>query len=95
MDSKAPYFDGTQVCAQMDPEIFFPINPSVTKGNKRIVKSICGSCHFETECLEYALTNDVTGIWANTSDNDRRIIRKKRRLPAPPTVSSLISNLVS
>ncbi len=95
MKTIAPYFDGTQLCAQTDPELFFPSSPVLTVKHKRLTQPICNACHFKSECLEYALTTDVSGIWANTSDNDRRLLRRKRGLPAPSTVGSLITKLVS
>jgi len=75
---KAPYFDGTQLCAQTDPELFFPENAGETNRTKRIVKQICGQCEFQVDCLEYALTHDVSGIWGGMSDSERRMMRRKR-----------------
>lgn len=76
--AKAPQFDGTQPCAHMDPELFFPEGSSsaVVKA-KKMLAPVCGSCPFQEPCLDYALHTDVQGIWAGTTDSDRRLIRRK------------------
>ena len=75
----APFFDGSQVCAQVDPELFFPENRVEALKNIRIVRPLCASCEFRNPCLEYALVNrEVLGIWAGTTERERRYLRKKR-----------------
>ena len=39
------------LCAQTDPEAFFPEKG----GSTREAKRICGSCEVSSECLDYAL----------------------------------------
>jgi WhiB family redox-sensing transcriptional regulator len=40
-------------------------------------KSVCCQCPVTTECLEFALeTNQDTGIWGGTSEEERRQIRR-------------------
>jgi WhiB family redox-sensing transcriptional regulator len=75
---KAPYFDGTQPCAQTDPELFFPENAGEANRTKRVVKQICGHCEFQADCLEYGLTHDVFGIWGGMLDSERRMMKRKR-----------------
>jgi WhiB family redox-sensing transcriptional regulator len=94
----APYFDGTQPCMKTDPEVFFPELPTRPNSeDKRYysilveqAKSICNSCPFNVECLQYALYNDVTGVWGGTVDSDRRAIRKTRNI-LPPKPMSLVT----
>lgn len=91
----APYFDGTQPCMKIDPEVFFPeLPPRPNSEDKRYysilveqAKSICDSCPFIAPCLQYALYNDVTGIWGGTVDSDRNSIRKVRKIPPPKPMS--------
>ncbi|MFC6354820.1 WhiB family transcriptional regulator [Luethyella okanaganae] len=62
------------LCAQTDPEAFFPEKG----GSTRDAKKICGSCEVRTECLEYALANDERfGIWGGLSERERRKLRKR------------------
>ena len=62
------------LCAQTDPEAFFPEKG----GSTREAKKICVGCEVKAECLEYALEHDERfGIWGGLSERERR--RLKRR----------------
>ena len=62
------------LCAQTDPEAFFPEKG----GSTREAKRVCLSCDVRGECLEYALAHDERfGIWGGLSERERR--RLKRR----------------
>jgi WhiB family transcriptional regulator, redox-sensing transcriptional regulator len=62
------------LCAQTDPEAFFPEKG----GSTREAKKICTGCEVRSECLEYALSKDERfGIWGGLSERERR--RLKRR----------------
>jgi WhiB family redox-sensing transcriptional regulator len=62
------------LCAQTDPEAFFPEKG----GSTREAKRVCLSCDVRGECLEYALGHDERfGIWGGLSERERR--RLKRR----------------
>ena len=57
------------LCAQTDPEQFFPEKGGTTAHAKKV----CASCPVRVECLEYALTNgERYGIWGGTSERERR-----------------------
>ncbi|TQM63385.1 WhiB family transcriptional regulator [Klugiella xanthotipulae] len=62
------------LCAQTDPEAFFPEKG----GSTRDAKKICTSCEVRSQCLEYALENDERfGIWGGLSERERRKLRKR------------------
>ncbi|BBE22085.1 hypothetical protein MN0502_09680 [Arthrobacter sp. MN05-02] len=62
------------LCAQTDPEAFFPEKG----GSTRDAKKVCGACMVKSECLEYALENDERfGIWGGLSERERRRLRKR------------------
>lgn len=62
------------LCAQTDPEAFFPEKG----GSTRDAKKVCGACTVKQECLEYALANDERfGIWGGLSERERRKLRKR------------------
>lgn len=50
-------------------------------------KAACSQCQFVTPCLEYALENDVVGVWGGTDEKDRREIRKSQGLPTPRSIT--------
>ncbi len=61
------------LCAQTDPEAFFPEKG----GSTREAKRVCQECTVRTECLEYALGNDERfGIWGGLSERERRKLRR-------------------
>ena len=61
------------LCAQTDPEAFFPEKG----GSTRDAKKICTTCEVKTECLEYALQNDERfGSWGGVSERERRKLKK-------------------
>ena len=62
------------LCAQTDPEAFFPEKGGSTRDATRI----CTSCEVRSQCLEYALANDERfGIWGGLSERERRKLRKR------------------
>ncbi len=62
------------LCAETDPEAFFPEKG----GSTREAKKICTGCDVRTECLEYALGNDERfGIWGGLSERERRRLRRQ------------------
>ncbi|WP_448061601.1 WhiB family transcriptional regulator [Cellulomonas hominis] len=62
------------LCAQTDPEAFFPEKG----GSTREAKKVCAGCDVRGECLEYALANDERfGIWGGLSERERRKIKRR------------------
>lgn len=61
------------LCAQTDPEAFFPEKG----GSTREAKKICQRCAVRNECLEYALGHDERfGIWGGLSERERRRLKR-------------------
>jgi WhiB family redox-sensing transcriptional regulator len=62
------------LCAQTDPEAFFPEKG----GSTREAKRICQGCEVRSECLGYALAHDERfGIWGGLSERERRRLKKR------------------
>ena len=62
------------LCAETDPEAFFPEKG----GSTREAKKICTGCEVKAQCLEYALSNDERfGIWGGLSERERRRLRRR------------------
>lgn len=63
------------LCAQVDPDAFFPESTSPA----HTAKKICSMCRVRPECLNYALENNETeGVWGGKSPRERQALR-----PAP------------
>jgi WhiB family redox-sensing transcriptional regulator len=62
------------LCAETDPESFFPPKG----GSTREAKRTCRSCEVRAECLEYALNTDqMFGIWGGMSERERRRLKRQ------------------
>jgi len=73
-DDTALAWQADALCAQTDPEAFFPEKG----GSTRDAKKICTTCEVKGECLEYALQNDERfGIWGGLSERERRKLRRR------------------
>ena len=61
------------LCAQTDPEAFFPEKG----GSIREAKRICLGCEVKDACLDYALAKDERfGIWGGLSERERRRLKR-------------------
>jgi WhiB family redox-sensing transcriptional regulator len=68
-----PEWQEQALCAQTDPEAFFPEKG----GSTREAKRICTGCEVRAECLEYALAHDERfGIWGGLSERERRRLKR-------------------
>jgi WhiB family redox-sensing transcriptional regulator len=60
------------LCAQTDPEIFFP-----DKGaSNRAAVAVCKLCPVKPECADWALRHNEVGIWGGMSANQRKELRR-------------------
>ena len=68
-----PTWQDRALCAQTDPEAFFPEKG----GSTREAKRVCTGCEVRGECLEYALARDERfGIWGGMSERERRRLKR-------------------
>lgn len=73
-EDEALAWQADALCAQTDPEAFFPEKG----GSTREAKRICDGCEVRAQCLEYALANDERfGIWGGLSERERRKLRRE------------------
>jgi WhiB family transcriptional regulator, redox-sensing transcriptional regulator len=64
-----PRWQDQSLCAETDPDAFFPEKGGSTAAAKRV----CRACPVRSECLEYALANDERfGVWGGMSERERR-----------------------
>ena len=67
------------LCAETDPEAFFPEKGESVKPAKRV----CGSCPVRPQCLRFALENrERFGVWGGLSERERRGLGDQRNLEA-------------
>jgi WhiB family redox-sensing transcriptional regulator len=65
-------------CRDTDPDLFFPVGttgPAIEQ--IEAAKAVCCQCEAQAACLEFAITtNQESGIWGGTSEEERRKLRK-------------------
>lgn len=68
-------------CRDTDPELFFPVGttgPAVDQIAS--AKEVCIGCLSRGDCLDFAIaTNQDSGVWGGTSEEERRSIRRRLR----------------
>jgi WhiB family redox-sensing transcriptional regulator len=77
----APLLDAAELtwadralCAEVDPEIFFPEKGGSTLQPKRV----CRACPVRAECLDWALEHgERFGIWGGLSERERRPLERQ------------------
>lgn len=61
------------LCAQTDPEAFFPDRG----GSTAAAKAVCRRCEVRELCLRWALdTDEHIGVWGGLSERDRRKLKR-------------------
>jgi WhiB family redox-sensing transcriptional regulator len=66
------------LCRDTNPDLFFPVG---TTGQALVqienAKAVCRGCPAQEACLEFALsTNQDSGVWGGTSEEERRKLRR-------------------
>jgi len=65
------------LCAQTDPDLFFP---STERQSGADARKICDNCPVRSECLEFALVNGIEeGIWGGLNRDERRALLRSGR----------------
>lgn len=64
------------LCAETDPEAFFP-----EKGQSgRAAKRVCMACEVRVACLDWALaTGQTFGVFGGKSEKERQAIRRQQK----------------
>ena len=62
------------LCAQTDPESFYPEKG----GSTREAKRVCMTCEVMGECLRFALDNNERfGVWGGLTERERRKLMER------------------
>ena len=64
------------LCAEVDPELFFPRKGQYLEAQS--AKRLCNRCELKPKCLEFALKDpELKGIWGGTTEQQRYKIRNR------------------
>jgi WhiB family redox-sensing transcriptional regulator len=73
-----PKWPGTAACAEVDPELFFPLDEDGDSAQP--AKTICAGCEVQELCLAYAVsTGMAAGVWGGMSTSQRHDLVRARR----------------
>ena len=75
-------------CTRFHPETFFPIGHQAMTAEARekyarrvqFAKAVCQPCPVLAACRTHAVVNHEQGIWGATDEDERRELRKQRRI---------------
>jgi hypothetical protein len=79
---KYPVFESA-LCSSIGVEPYYPVTKTLDTENRIAIK-LCKRCPELNKCLEWALVHEDQGIWAGTTPNDRKRIRKDRGITFKP-----------
>ena len=74
---RGPWQFEEPACAEVGGDLWFPEKNEDTR-EMRMAKQLCLSCTHKTECLEWAVKNEMFGIWGGKSAVERKNIRRMR-----------------
>lgn len=75
-----PMFDADALCAETDPEVWFPEKG----GSNAAAKELCRRCENEDACLTWAIEHDEQwGVWGGKSYYERRNLAAKKTTARP------------
>jgi WhiB family redox-sensing transcriptional regulator len=73
LEDDIPAWMADGLCAQTDPEMFFPEAGRTPRG----ARNVCKECPVAVQCLAYALDRDERfGIWGGMTPTERRRLKK-------------------
>lgn len=66
-------------CLNVDPELFFPIgNTGPAVAQVAEAKAVCRDCTVQSECLQWAVSNNQdSGVWGGLSEEERRSLKRR------------------
>lgn len=80
---EVPSWHSDALCAQTDPEEFFPPPGGATSRAKRV----CAECPVRAACLDHALTyNEQHGIWGGKTPRERQELQLTTAIESGPTL---------
>jgi WhiB family redox-sensing transcriptional regulator len=75
-------------CHGKPPDWWYPVSETLVSDETLEAKALCEGCPVSQQCLTYALAHEDHGIWAGTSERERRRIRRKAGIAmASPSLS--------
>lgn len=78
INNDAPWMENAK-CYLDNPGSLFDYDKYQSPKHEQAVRDFCGQCTVKEDCLTYANLHGVSGIWAATTERQRRAMKKKAR----------------
>lgn len=79
---------GETLCSTVGVSMYYPEGPGKTVVPEGLRPNTCARCPFQTECMIWALGNEVEGIWALTPGERAALGGVARRRSKRPAISA-------
>lgn len=66
-------------CKDIDTDLFYSERNREPE-NLDLIRIMCKRCPEAKDCLEWAIHNERFGVWAGTTEHQRKLIRRQRRI---------------
>lgn len=66
-------------CRGIGSDMFFIENNNVARTYMPTIRRMCNGCPILSECAEYAIWNEMHGVWAGMTAGQRLLARQKAR----------------
>ena len=73
-----PQFSAPADCADHDPDMWFRDGVGGNHSGVEEARKICHRCKVRTECLEWAMEHDESGMWGGLSQQELENLKRKR-----------------
>lgn len=73
--------------SKVDPDIFFMDDkdePNYDATKTRLALAICGQCPIQKQCLQFAIKEEMDGVWGGTTTRERNVIIHRERTGYEP-----------
>lgn len=78
MPTQPRWMDDAACGSTTDPDRWFRADSILNLAELAYVRAVCDTCPVTSECLDYALEMQVQGVWAGTTSEQRRPMRRRR-----------------
>lgn len=69
-------------CRGIGSDMFFIDDNNVARTYMPTIRRICSGCPILSDCAEYAIWNEMFGVWAGMTRDERRLVRQRARRAA-------------
>ena len=66
-------------CRGISSDLFYIDDNNEARRYMPAIRKICNSCPIVGDCAEYAVWNEMHGVWAGMTPTERQLVRRRIR----------------